>query len=886
MISTKLCIPPPRPNVVYRSRLVERLNEGMQQCKLTLVSAPPGYGKTTLVSEWLAGCSRPAAWLSLDEGDNDPATFLTYLFTALQTVAPNTGKGAAGMLQSPQPPPLEALLTALLHEITAIPDPFVLVLDDHHLIKSEAIDQAIALLLEWMPPQMHLVIATREEPRLPLARLRVRNQLCEVRASDLRFSSAETAEFLGRVMGLSLSSENILLLEARTEGWIAGLQLAALSLQRHLDPDSFIQSFTGSHRFVLDYLVEEVLKQQPASIQTYLLRTSILDRLCGSLCDAVLGGEDEERPFVSGQDTLDYLEQANLFIVPLDHERRWYRYHHLFADLLRHRLQRIAASALEDEHRTVDLLHIRASEWYESHGLDREAFYHAAAARDLDRAARLVEGKGMPLIFRGAVTPVLNWLDSMPSHELDARPMLGVMYASGLLMTGRLGEVEPKLQAVDKSLQGTEHEERTRDLLGHVASIRAMLAVSRHQTEAIIAESTRALDLLHPDNLPVRTAAAWTLGYARQLQGDYAAAGKAYTEALAISRKIGHTIITIMASLGLAHIQKAENQLQLAADTYLDVLRLAGDPQLPIACEAHLGLAQIYYEWNDLDSARQHGRRSVELAKQIEPTDRVVAGEVLLARLKLSEGEVSAAAARLAEADHVARQHHYVNQLPPIAEARVLTLLRQDNLDAAAKLAQKHELPLSQARVYLAQGNAPGALALLESLPRQAEAEAEDLKADQLGELVLRAVARHANGETSEAVQLLADALARAEPGGFIRLFVDEGLLMYSLLGEAAACGIMPEYVGKLLAVCEAEMRVAQPNLLRPQPSKALIEPLSIRELEVLRLIAQGLSNREISERLFLALSTVKGHNGLIFEKLQVSRRTEAVARARELGLL
>src|SRR5205823_12120029 len=381
-------------NVVIRPRLIERLNEGLQR-KLTLIAAPAGFGKTTLVSAWVASCDRQVAWLSLDKGDSDPTLFLTYFVAALQTIAPTIGEGVLGMLHSPQPPPTEAILTALLNEITAIPDKFVLVLDDYHVIEAKAIDQALTYLIEHLPPQMHLVIVTREDPQLPLARLRARGQLTELRATDLRFTPPEAAEFLNQGMGLNLSAEDITALEARTEGWIVGLQLAAISMQGHQDATSFITSSTGSHHFVLDYLVEEVLQQQSESVQTFLLRTSILDRLCGPLCDAVL-----LTPSGSGQETLEYIEHANLFLVPLDNERRWYRYHHLFADLLRQRLQQRSASSTGDEVGDVTALHRRASVWYEDNGLEIEAFHHAAAANDVARAERLIEGEGMPLQFR------------------------------------------------------------------------------------------------------------------------------------------------------------------------------------------------------------------------------------------------------------------------------------------------------------------------------------------------------------------------------------------------------------------------------------------------------------------------------------------------------
>jgi LuxR family maltose regulon positive regulatory protein len=472
ILATKLYIPPSRRSLVLRPRLVERLDGGLAAGhRLTLVSAPAGSGKTTLVSDWVAGCGRPAAWLSLDEGDSEPSRFLAYLVAALQTVAPGVGDGLLAVLQSPQPPPPESTLTARLNELAAIPGDLVLVLDDYHVLDARPVDDALAFLVEHLPPRLHLVIATREDPALPLARLRARGQLTELRAADLRFTPSEAAAFLNEVMGLDLSADEVGALEDRTEGWIAGLQLAALSLQGRADAAGFITSFAGSHHFVLDYLVEEVLGRQPQAVQAFLLRTSILDRLCGPLCDAVL--LDASAP---GQETLEYLDRANLFIVPLDNERRWYRYHHLFADLLRQWLGQNAVSS-----GGVDADHLRASEWYEANGLEIEAFQHAAAGHDVERAERLMGGKGMPLHFRGTLVPILHWLGSLPTAVLDARPSLWVTYAQALLSSGQNTGIEPKLQAAERALQDARTDDRTRDLLGRIASVRALLAWSPHR---------------------------------------------------------------------------------------------------------------------------------------------------------------------------------------------------------------------------------------------------------------------------------------------------------------------------------------------------------------------------------------------------------------------
>jgi LuxR family transcriptional regulator, maltose regulon positive regulatory protein len=873
ILATKLYIPPPRPKVVLRSRLIERLNEGLQH-KLTLISASAGFGKTTLVSEWVAGCERPAAWLSLDEGDNDPALFLAYFVSALQTIDVNIGNDLLGVLHTPQPqsPSTEVHLTELLNEISTISSHFVLVLDDYHVIDSQAVDQALAFLVEHQPPQMHLVIATREDPPLPLARLRARGQLTELRTADLRFTPEEADAFLNQMMNLSLSAENVAALETRTEGWIAGLQLAAISMRGYKDATGFIQSFTGSHHFVLDYLIEEVLQQQSEGIQNFLLRTSILDRLCGPLCDAVLGSSS-----ASGQETLEYLERANLFIVPLDNERKWYRYHHLFADLLRQRLHQSIASFTGDVESRVNDLHIRASRWYEGNGLEIEAFQHAAAAQDVERAARLVEGKGIPLHYRGVVGPVLHWLESLPTRVLDARPSLWVMYASLLMFSGQSTGIEQKLQAAEAALQSTGLDNRTQDLLGQIASMRALLAVPLNQIETIIAQSRRALEYLHPDNLPVRTAATWARGKAYELQGNRAAAGQAYSEAISLGQASGNTMFTLAALTGLGNIQEAENQLYLAVETYRRVLRLFGDQPQPFTCEAHLGLARIFYEWNDLDAAEQHCQSSLQLARQVENTGTVASCGVFLARMKLAQGDGAGAAVLLAEADQFLRQHNFERQTLEIAAAQVLILLHEGHPAAAAHLAQTHKLPIGQARTHLAQGDSAAALAVLELLRQQAEAKGwED---ERLKVIILEAIAHHALGEEVKAEQLLGKALILAEPGGFIRLFVDEGPPMVALLQAAAKHGSASNYVRQLLAA------FGKAKGKRPA-TQLLIEPLSERELEVLRLLGTELNGPEIARELMVSLNTMHTHTQSIYNKLGVNNRRMAIRRAEELDLL
>jgi LuxR family maltose regulon positive regulatory protein len=681
-------------------------------------------------------------------------------------------------------------------------------------------------------------------------------------------------------MGLNLTADDIAALETRTEGWIAGLQLAAISLQGREDVAGFIRSFAGSHHFVLDYLIEEVLQRQSESVQTFLLRTSILERLCGPLCDAVMS----ER-VASGQETLEYLERANLFIVPLDNERHWYRYHHLFAELLRQRLHQSAASSAGDDGMGVAEYHIRASQWYEDNALEFEAFHHAAAANDIERAERLIIGGRIPQHSRAAVTAVFDWLESLPRTVLDARPWLWVRSAMVALNAGRTTGVEEKLQAAEEALQDADLDDETRDLIGQIAAVRSTLALANYQSEAMINQAHRALQYLHPDNLPSRGRAIRTLGFAYQLQGNRAAARQAYTEAKAIRQTSGNINLTVSATTGLGNVQESENELYQAAETYRCSLQLLGDQSASNADQEFIGLARIFYEWNDFDAAEQYGQQSLKLARQyVGSVDRSVICEVFLARLKLARGDVAGAAAMLAETEQFVRENSFVQRMPDVAAAQVLTLLQRGNLAGAAHLAQAHDLPLTRARVHLAQGDPSAALAVLEPYRRRVEERA--WADEQLKTMILQAVAFDALGERSRAVELLGEALKLAEPGGFIRIFVDEGPPMARLLCEALSQGVQPGYVRRVLAAFPVDARDGGAPPTTSAAGTRLAEPLSRRELEVLPLIAEGLSNQEIAARLYLSLHTVKAHARSIYAKLGVNSRTQAAARARALGYL
>ncbi len=659
ILATKLYIPQPQPRVVFRPRLIERLDEGLRR-RLTLVCAPAGFGKTTLLSEWVAALPQPAAWLSLDEADNAPKRFLTYLVAALRTIAPDIGEGVLGVLRSPQPPTTESVLTALINEITVLEGDFVVVLDDYHALDAEPVDDALTFLVEHLPPRMHLVIATREDPHLPLARLRARGQLTELRAADLRFTPSEAAEFLDAVMGLSLSAEEVAALETRTEGWIAGLQMAAISMRGNQDVAGFIRSFTGSHRFVLDYLVEEVLEQQPESVQAFLLRTSILDRLCGPLCDVVTLDRS-----VPGQETLQYLEHANLFLVPLDDERHWYRYHHLFAELLRQRLHQSADSSTGNEGHTVDELHIRASQWYEDNGLRIEAIHHALAAEDFERASGLIELAWPEMDGRFQATTWLGWVESLPDELVRARPVLGVGYAWALLGGGELEAAADRLRDAERWLDASAvrdirsvvvDEEQFRTLPASVAAARAYHALALGDIASAAEYARRALDLLPEEDRLQRGQAAALLGLASWTSGDLEEAHRALADAMANFRLAGNLHFAISGTYGLADIRVAQGRLREAVRTYERTSQLAGEQGEPIlrgTAELYLGLGELLFEQGDEEAATRYLLRSEELGEQAALPNWPYRRCVVKARIEASRGDLDGALELLDEAERL-----------------------------------------------------------------------------------------------------------------------------------------------------------------------------------------------------------------------------------------
>jgi len=900
MIATKLYLPPSRPGIVQRPRLIDQLNRHLHR-KLTLISAPAGFGKTTLVSEWVAVCGRPVAWLSLDEAESDIVRFLTYLIAALQTIAGHMGAMALPVLETGQPLPVEAILTSLVNDIAAVPNDFILILDDYHLVDNPAVDRALGFLLEHLPPQMHLAMTTREDPNLPLARLRVRDQLTELRAADLRFTPSEAAEFLNQVMGLALAADEVAALENRTEGWIAGLQLAALSMRDNRDASGFIQAFTGDHRYIVDYLVEEVLKSRPEAIRSFLLQTSILDRLNGSLCDAVTG-----QP--GGQARLEALQRGNLFLIPLDDRRHWYRYHHLFADVLR-------AHLIAEQPEQLPVLHRRASAWYERDGSASEAIRHALAARDFERAAALIE-RALPAMrqTRQEAT-LLSWFQALPDEVFRRRPMLSVHCAGVLLQNGQLEGVEARLRDAEQWL-GEDvdeqpvyvDEEDFQRLPGLVAMYHAGIALIRGDVAGTMEHARRVIELPREDDHFIHGAAFALLGLASWTSGDLETAHGMFARGMAYLQKAGFIADVIGGALTLSDIRITQGRLREALGNYERGLRLAtqpGGPPLRGAADMLVGMSDIYREYNELDAATQYLLRSQALGELNGLPKNPYRSRVALAQIRAARGELDSALDLLNKAERLYEGDFSPNFRPVTALRARLWIAagrfgdarhwaREQGLSAGDDLSYLREFEhITLARLLLAQAGSDGAgssvreaIGLLERLRQAAEEGGRTGSAIEI--LVLQSLVHQAQGQQPAALWHLERALTLAEPEGYVRVFVDGGAGLAQLLEEAARQGIMPDYARRLLAAFAGERRDPAGDVMPPTPlaSSPLNEPLSQRELEILRLFQSELSGPEIAQELVIALSTLRTHTKSIYSKLNVNSRRAAVNRAVELGLI
>ncbi|MBV9690109.1 MAG: hypothetical protein JO202_10430 [Ktedonobacteraceae bacterium] len=903
-LATKLFIPPPVLKRVARPHLLTRLTTGMHG-PLTLVTAPAGWGKTTLLSMWQADPSSnafPVAWVSLDEGDNDPVRFWTYVITALDTLYTHVGDTALAMLNSPQPPAMVSVLTLLLNALADNPMDAVLVLDDYHVIEAQAIHQAMTFLLDHLPPCLHLILATRTDPPLPLARLRARGQLSELRAADLRFTVEEATAFLTEVMALPLPAEHIVALEKRTEGWIAGLHLAALAMRDRADPLSFIATFTGSNRYVADYLVEEVFLQQSEDVQHFLSQTCLLDRLSGPLCDAIQGSD-------GSQAMLEALERTNLFVVSLDDERVWYRYHHLFADVLRNRLRQTQPELLPKLHR-------RASVWYQQHSLPIEAVQHALAVPDFKRAADLVEQYSIGVFGLGQAHTVLGWLKSLPEELVHTRPFLCVIHAVMLTVTSQLEAAEARLQDAERCLGADDMPvEQARTIRGQVAVLRGNIVRFTGDVARHVAFVHQALTLLPETEMLWRVAAMMYAADAYLVSGEVTSANESLlARAVAGARSSGHAFLLLITLDRQARLYMLQGKLRQAESIYGQAVQEIGQEVLqvlPGGAGYYFSLSNLLREENRLDEAERLVSQGMELLSGplMASGDDVLLGYTALARLQHARGDYSSAVSTLDTFIQIAGQRRFVPWLVAYAQALCAQIeLAGGNLAAAGRwakqcglslqadqpnylreqeyltlvrvsIAQQRELPTcqdtSQTESVLDQ-----VLLLLERLREQAESNARLGSVIEM--LILQALALQAQGKRTRALRALERALLLAEPEGYMRLFLDEGAPLVVLLRRASAHSMATSYLLKLLAAYEKRAGDHQ-QTARPD---SLLEPLTPREREVLHLLMQGASNRQMAQDLVLSVGTIKKYVYTICGKLGVQSRTQAVIKASTLNLL
>ncbi|HEX9064929.1 MAG TPA: LuxR C-terminal-related transcriptional regulator [Streptosporangiaceae bacterium] len=905
LLETKLFVPVPRRGLVLRPRLSSRLDEGAAS-KLMLVSAPAGFGKTTLLTEWLStrpatsAGERLAAWLSLDRGDNDPAVFWAYVIAALRTVLPGAGEGALGLLRAPRPAPIETVLTALLNDLSSSAADIVLVLDDYHVIDARSVQDGMAFLLDHLVPQLHVVMASRADPALPLARFRARGELVETRAAELRFTPGEAAAYLNEATGLDLTAADVAALERRTEGWIAALQLAALSMRGRDDVAGFIAGFAGDDRYVVDYLVEEVLQRQSEPVQAFLLQTSVLGRLTGPLCDAVTGRGGSKV-------MLEALDRGNLFLVPLDDRRRWYRYHHLFADMLQARL-------LDEQPDQVPLLHRRASAWYEQQGEEPVAIGHALAAGDIGRAADLVE-RAIPAMARlRQEATVRGWMEMIPDELVRVRPVLSVAFAGALMTSGELDGVEQRLRDaerwLDKEAAGGDDQQPAparmvvageaglRRLPGTIELYRAGLALARDEPASTVTHARRALRLAAEDDDLCRAAASGVLGLASWGSGDLDAAHQAYSECAAGLRLAGHVADVLGCAIALADIRIAQGRLGAAMRTYEQALQLAAEQPGPVlrgTAGLHVGLSELYRERNDLNAATAHLMQSQELGEHLGLPQHRYRWRVAMARVREAEGDLDGALDLLKDAERLYVSDFFPNVRPvPAMKARVwiaqgrsddaLAWARDEGLSADDDLSYVREFEhLTLARALVARYGEKRADPSLRAATRflerlQTAAEAGGRAGSVIEILILRALAHQATGEIPAALAALDHAIILAETEGYVRVFADEGRAMTSLLRASGKQGPGRDYVRRLQAASRGT---------GDSPARtALIDPLSERELDVLRLLASDLDGPAIARQLMVSVNTMRTHTKNIYAKLAVTSRRAAVRRAAELGLL
>jgi LuxR family transcriptional regulator, maltose regulon positive regulatory protein len=913
LLATKLNVPGLRPGLVPRPRLAQRLDEGRG---LVLVCAPAGYGKTVLLAEWVRCGRQPVAWLSLDAGDNDPLRFWRHAVAALDRVRQGISERMGSLLGPPAPASFEPLVTALINELAGRQDAdeaLLLVLDDYHVISSQLVHESLGFLLEHRPPGLHLALTSRSDPPLALARLRACGQLTELRAAELRFTPAEAAALLqqaaaapgGARPGAPLPDAVAAALAARTEGWAAGLQLAGLSLRGQTDVDGFVAAFTGSHRYVLDYLAEEVLERQPDQVREFLAETSVLERLSGELCDAVTG-----RP--GSQALLERAERAGLFVVPLDEVRGWWRYHHLFADLLRARLQ-------TEQPDKVSELHQNAAAWYARRGLADDAIRHAVAAGEMAWAARLIELNFDAIFLRGETATIQRWISALPGDLVRSSTRLLLAQAWMALVGGDVEVAGAPLEAAERACAVAANEPfepsagRAASLLANVPAAigvgLAYLAVLRGDAEGTAASASRALAALGDEEWVLRSAGLWILAIADWVRGRLEDAERGFAASVAGWRAAGQRPLAAWACLDLGRVQRAQGRLDSAHATYRQVVEITVPPgrvTVPAAGIGYVGIAEVAYQRGEFDAALQHVTEGISLCRQLKwKTQPLAAGLVTLAWIRQASGDPGGALEAMAEAERVAPSSSLANLFNPVPAQRALLRLAQGDVATAARWAQEGGLrandePMYQterehlvlARVLLAKDQPADALALLDRLHAAAAAQDRGGSLIEIG--ALRALALAGSGDADRGVDVLAEALTLACPQGYVRVFADEGAPMAALLARLIAAQRSGGVVAKVPLGCLARLQRAlgrqdiSPNAGRGSVTAVpgLVEPLTSRELEVLTMLAAGRSNQAIASQLVVTLDTVKKHVSHVLGKLGAANRTEAVARARELSLI
>jgi LuxR family maltose regulon positive regulatory protein len=917
ILRTKLFVPPLRPNLVSRPQLIERLNQGLRSGqKLTLVSAPAGSGKTTLISSWIHQLDAPVAWLSLDEADNEPNRFVHYLGAALQGAYGEVGQSAIDLLQSAQPPTTETLVALLINDLAHLAGQVILVFDDYHVISELSIHQAISFLLDNQPPQLHLVVIGRSDPPFPLHRLRGSGLMSGIFARDLRFTDSEVASFFAQTVALSLPRSDIATLERRTEGWVAGLQLAALSMQELPDPGDFVRAFAGDDRYVSDYLIGEVFERQPAQVQDFLLRTAILDRFSAPLCDAMLGSEDmgpgigESGQKQASTIIIERLEQANLFTIPLDNKREWYRYHHLFADFLRLRLRSRPAGQ-------IAALHRRAARWFEENGQFAEAIDHSLAGQEFQRAGRLIEQTAMATLWgHTRWKTLIEWIEALPAEVVRSRRQLGLQYAWALFTTGRWQSVEPVLSGIESAINETEEKGATGLLQGEVSTLRAWLAFESDDMEHCVDLAGSALERLPDDALIVRSLAILAQGTAQFWLGQLDKSRPSLEQAIKVGLAAGNLAVVLVAMGCQVETEVRLGRLRRASELYRKARKqgsIKGIALLSPTGYACVEMGEVLREWGHLQEAVSLLNEGVQLCRQAGAPENAIEGQMTLARVLLAAGDESAAAAQMAQAEsdlmawlRLDGNSQYAGIRPALVQrarywlaigevAPAASWLEENGIQLVDDLSPREdERYLLLSRVLIAKGQAVQAKHLLyQLLPLFESGEGPRLVIEAL---VLLSIASLGCGQRDEALRALSRALRLAEPEGYQRIFLDDGenltdqLLAIERHGQTAAYAraILNAIRGTQQSGIEAAPAVvskpapAVQRSLEPEPFEALTE----RETGILRLIAAGLTNREIATELHLSPNTIKTYTSRIYGKLGVHNRAEAVARAGELHLL